>query len=315
MAAPNLDRAAWLAERNPCITATRIAAIVGLHPWETQRTVFEQITGRATEKPVTESMEMGTELEPFIAAMFAKRRGLAIGTGLVANGFTIWKHPANARHAATPDYLLGDDELVECKWAGVNAAFAFGKEQTDEAPAHYLIQCQWQLYVTGRKVCWLAVLTPYGLRVFRVEADPETHRRLAFHADKFLGEYIDADFPPPLSGNDPDTEWVKKKFPQDNGSVVAATSEVEEWVADLGHKKTEAKKLDGEIACLENRIKEFMGEASVMTTDEGAFTYKKIDQERIDSKKLRAEFPEAAAACTTQTSYRRFMTPWRSERA
>lgn len=315
MAAPALTREQWLAERGPCITATRVAAIVGLHPWETPRTVFEQITGLADEKPMTEAMELGTELEPFIAAMFAKKNGLELGSDIVPNGLTLHRHPNNQRFAATPDYLFGNDALVECKWAGVNAAMSFGKEQSDEAPSHYLIQCQWQLYVTGRKLCWLAVLTPYGLRQYKVEADPETHRRLAFHAAKFLGEYIDSATPPPLTGHDPDTEWVKKKFPNDDGTVVRATEKVEELIADLGHLTKKLAGLETEAEELRNQIKEFMGEASVLESDEGRFTYKQQSRQSIDTKKLRAEFPEAADACTATTTFRVFRAPWKSEKA
>lgn len=314
-AQPQVSREQWLEERESCITASRIAALVGLNPWETPRTVYEQMKGLSAPKEQTEAMEMGTDLEPFIAAMFAKRNGLQIGTELVANGFALWHHPDNPRFAATPDYLLGEDALVECKWAGVNTAGSFGKEASDEAPAHYLLQCQWQMFVTGRKLCHLAVLTPWGFRSYKLESDPETQRRLAFHAAKFLGEYIDSDCPPPLTGHNPDTEWVKQKFPEDSGSVIRATDSIEEKIAELGHLKLELKSLELKSSELENQIKEFMADASILESDEGRFTYKSQTRESIDSKRLRSDYPEAAEACSKTTSFRVFRTPWKSEKA
>jgi len=314
-ASPQMTREQWLEYRNHCITASSVAAIVGLHPWETPRTLYERMKGLSTPKESTEAMEMGIDLEPFIAAMFAKRNGLTLGVDLVPNGYDLLRHPENSRFAATPDYLLGDDELVECKWAGVNTASSFGREASDEAPSHYLLQCQWQLFVTGRKLCHLAVLTPFGFRSFKVKADAELQRRLAHFAAKFLGEYIDSDCPPPLTGHTPDTEWVKNKFPQDSGSVVRATDSIEEKIAELGHLTVQIKKLELEAEELLNQVKEFMGEASVLESDEGKFTYKSQSRSSIDSKKLRADYPDAAEACTTSVSFRVFRTPWKSEKA
>ena len=329
-------REEWLKARENCVCATEVAAILGLHPFETPRTVYESKKG-LRDKAQTEAMWLGTELEPFIAAMFAKRygaeEGLELGKDIVKAGFYV--HPERPRHGATPDYLLKEDGLLECKWAGFNASFNFGPSDTDEVPTYYLIQCQWQMHVTGRKYVQLALLTGAGqLKRFRINRDDELIRRAAFKVDLFIGEYIEGDFPPPLSGHEPDSEWVKNRFPEDSGAVVAASYELEETIAELGKKVLAARQADLDIEALKNRIKEFMGDASVLQSDEGRFTWKRsADSEQTDWKScfeglraycsmrgdaelICAEADRLKAELTKpKPGSRRFLMPWKGERA
>ncbi len=330
-----MTEAEWLEARGGKITATRIAGILGLHPYETPMTVYEDMKGLRV-KEENEAMWFGREIESFAAAMYAKRYGteekLVFGKDIVKAGFYV--HPENDRHAATPDYLIGDDGLLECKWAGLHAARNFGASDSDEVPTHYLLQCQWQMYVTGRKWGVLFLLSPFGMKRFKIERDPELIRRIAFRGNLFLGEYIDSEMPPPLTGHDPDSEWIKNKYPQDSGEIVQADEAMEGLIAELGHLVIEDRKRKVEIEERKNQLKQFMGEASFLKSSEGDFSWKRsrdsweTDYEAAfqaltayacmcpDPALIKAEAERLELDLTQgEEGVRRFLMPWKSERA
>lgn len=328
---------AWLEARRTCITATKIAGILGIHPYETMRTIYEEMLGYR-EKETSEAMETGIAMEPYIAAHYAKKNGLDFGTDVVKLDFAT--HPNNPRFGATGDYLItSTDTLLECKWVGVNAARNFGPDDSDEIPAHYLLQCQWQMYVYGKPKAIVHALNGFGRwKTHPVKADKELHRRMAHHAAKFLGEYIDGDCPPPISGQQPDTDLLKEKFPASDGQLIAAPYELKETVAELGHKVVAMRDHELEIERLKNVLKEHMGEAAAMKSDEGTFTWKNnkdsvktnwrtVTESLICYAKVMIQDPEVldlfireAVRLTnefteTKPGPRVFRMPWRSDRA
>ncbi len=343
---------AWHEARRPVITATRVAAICGIHPWETPRTVYLAMTGAIADKEQTEAMEIGTALEPFIAAMFAKRHGIEYGKDMIPCGFAL--HPKNPRHGATPDFEFaphvvitdsvgrewkGSEGGAECKFAGPNTSRNFGAEDTDEVAMHYIAQCQWQCYVKGWKWVVLVLFTSFGkVKTYFIPADAEMIRRMVFRANLFLGEYIDAAVPPPISGQEPDTDLLNKKWEADDGKIVAAPYELEESITEL-REVIETVKC-GELieAELKNRVREHMADAATLESLEGKFTWKpnkaSVDTDyetcfnglRSYASLMLADQPELAdlftkeavrlvdAATVTKPGPRVLRTPWRSER-
>lgn len=333
------NREEWLEARRKVITATEVSAILGLHPYETARTVYLKKTGQMPETEQTEAMYLGTKLEPLIAEMHAERHGLDFARDMEQTGFMIAKD--NPRHGATPDYIIKPtDTLLECKWAGPNTMRNFGQDGTDDVPQHYLLQVQWQLHCSGKAKAVLTVLTAYGkVKTFAIERDDEIIRRMAFRANLFIGEYLDAEMPPPLSGREPDTDLLKTMYPQDDGRVIAAPYDMEETIALLATKVTEYKELETEVDGYKNKIKEFMGESTRMESDWGRFSWKTSkDSVKTDWQKcyeglkiysslmlatdpgnhalLMAEAERLEAESTvTKTGARPFLMPFKSDKS
>lgn len=314
-AVPLIDnREAWLEARRNCISATDVAAIVGLHPYKTAHEVYLEKTGQKAEKEPNQAMQIGTDMEPFIAALYQKRYDAQI----VKADFCT--HPKHPELGCTPDYLIGTDTVLEIKWCGIHAAQNFGDEGTDDIPAHYLCQVQWQCFITGRGHWVLYVLGPWGPRRYEGKHSPEFTTRLSFQALKFWGEYIKSDCPPPLSGHQPDTEWVNGRAPLDDGSIVQASDELDSECADLGNDLIRLAELELEIEGKKNRIKEFIGEASILKTSSGSFTWKKSkDRDTTDWKaiaeSLGATPEQVAANTTTKEGSRVFRTPFATSKA
>lgn len=311
----------WHEARSHCITATKVAAIVGLHPYITAHQVYLSLTGQASDPEPNAAMQTGTDLEPYIAAVFRKRFGVETEQAYFCT------HPDHPELGCTPDYYIGEDTVLEIKWVGQHAAQNFGAEGTDDVPAHYLCQVNWQCFITGREKWILYVLGPWGFRKYEGKHNKEFTRRLSFQALKFWGEYILNECPPPLSGHAPDTAYVNAKAPLDDGSIVQATEEIEIEIATLGNKLEQLAALELEAEGIKNRLKDFMGEASILKSDSGLFTWKKAkDREVIDWKAVALEvgslitdnrYLDTAITdnTTTKEGSRRFLTPFSTNKA
>ncbi len=282
--------AEWQAARQRTITATDVADILGLG-WESPRAVYERKKGIRADKEQTEAMWLGTELEPFIASMFAKKNGYQYGVEIIPCGFVT--APDNTRHGATPDYEFipgldvtcdktgrkwkSEEVGIECKFAGAHTARNFGSEGTDEVPTNYIIQTQWQMRCRPQwKVVILVLFTAFGgLKHFFIERDDELIRRMTFKVNVFCGEYLDSNMPPPISGSESDTKALNEKWDEEQGKLIAASYELEETIAELREIKESVK--CGEMVEDEfsNRIREFMGDATELDSTEGKFSWRR----------------------------------------
>jgi len=311
----------WLEARTTCVTATDIAAILGLHPYKTPAQVYLDKTGQGRQFEPNEAMQTGTHLEPSIAQWFAFKHGL------VPQRAEFVRHPKEPIFGASPDYLVGDDRVLECKWCGLNAAQGFG-EGPDDVPTHYLLQVQWQCFVSGRDKWHLVVLGPWGFREYCGLADPELHTRMAFHARKFWHEYVQAECPPPLTGQPADTQWVKEKHPESSGETIAASYEIEETITKMRELHAQKTEVETEYEACANQVKDFMGAADTLTSFAGPFRWSNTKGRTetdwgsvIGELASTYQVPEAdlSAAIERHTKpkpgFRRFTTPFKSDRA
>lgn len=313
MNAPDLlcnDRAAWLEARRTCITATDIAAIVGLNHWSSPLSVWRDKMGLSPEKDVTDAMRLGTDLEPFIGAMFARDKGVEITKA----DFTLnEKEPI---FGATPDFLIGDDALLECKYAGVNAAKAFGEEYTDLVPDHYLCQVQWQLGVTGRKMGYLAVFAPSiapRVQIYEIPRNEEFITRLQFAARKFWHEHVVKEIAPEITGSKADTDAINATPADPSEDWIRADDKLEEVIEKLKGTTEKSKELYKEKCRLENIIKDFMGKETVLVSDQGRFTWKEQDRKSLKLESLPADLGKQCLPYLSTSTSRVLRTPFRTE--
>jgi putative phage-type endonuclease len=185
----------WNAARKGlCITATEIAAVVGLSPWTSKFTLWHKKAGlpSAPFEPSPE-MKWGVRFEDDVAEEFAERHPehplLHTGT---------WKHREREWQRATPDRLHGDS-IVEIKTAA--SPDGWGPDGSDEFPVHYRCQVLWQQDTLGlRRPARLAVLIlPYDYREYVVEYDEAEAKILRDAAERFLDD-VRQNVRPPIDG-------------------------------------------------------------------------------------------------------------------
>lgn len=149
--------------------------------------VEETLTGRAAEHYVSPDMEFGTENQPLAAAAYEMRHNVILEEG----GF--WVHDRISRFGASPDYLLGDDGVVETKCP--RTANHIQTVISDTVPEKYIYQIQGQLACTGRRFCDYVSYDPripsdVGLWVKRVERDEKLIAAIEAEVCAFLEDVI-----------------------------------------------------------------------------------------------------------------------------
>ncbi len=130
---------------------------------------FEQAFNVPFSRFVTAAMEEGTRAESFLQLELARIREYEI-------------EPSGAFYSdmfvASPDGLVGDDGLVECKWLYDTK---FAEVLSGGVPREHYLQIQGQLWASDRK--WCDYVAGSGntntFKVIRVERDEEAIAKIA----------------------------------------------------------------------------------------------------------------------------------------
>jgi hypothetical protein len=171
--------------------------------------VAETITGRS-EHFETWQMARGTEDESYARDLYRAYRAPVTEIGYVTRGW----FDAGVVLGASPDGLVGDDGLIECKSRGPHLQVqhvAGGVVPRDVIP-----QIQAQLLVTGRQWCdYVSYCQGLALHVIRVDADLDYQAALFAAAETayaemgmMLARYIEAAADLPVAPIRPDDDEV-----------------------------------------------------------------------------------------------------------
>lgn len=156
---------AWHEARSQCIGASEIAAAAGLSPYQTALELYARKRNELPPIEDNDAMRMGRLLEPVVKAEFVRSSGLALRDP----NPPMFIHPDFNVISATPDGIIDDATLLECKTASWRMKGFWGDEDTDAVPDHYLCQTQAQMAVMGADLVHLAVLFDgFTLKSFKV---------------------------------------------------------------------------------------------------------------------------------------------------
>ncbi|MFB7548545.1 YqaJ viral recombinase family protein [Streptomyces sp. NPDC056154] len=159
-----------------CITATEIAAVMGLSPWSNPFVLWHKKSGLPVPPfVVTPQVEWGNRLEPAVAQKFADEHP---EIDLSETG--TWRHRDRDWQRATPDRVAAD-RLLEVKTSPTGEGWESG------VPLHYYCQIQWQLDTLGLDLCHVAVLiSGHDYREYVVEYDEADAKMMREQAIRFL---------------------------------------------------------------------------------------------------------------------------------
>jgi putative phage-type endonuclease len=145
--------------------------------------VAERLTGSPTESFSNSAMAWGTEHEPMAREAYERK------TGYIVEQVAFVDHPIIPMTGASPDGLIDDDGLLECKCP--NTATHIDTLLAGKAPAKYILQMQWQMACTGRKWCDFVSFDPrlpedLQLAIYRVERDDALIAEYEYKVREFL---------------------------------------------------------------------------------------------------------------------------------
>lgn len=196
------------------ITASKVAAILGLSPWESPFSLWHRMNGTVPGQGTSPAKERGHYLEPAIAQWFADQHpewNVVYAPGL-------YLAAGNERHAASPDGLLHASSAgkasaaLEVKTAARDDEW--GRAGTDEVPIYYRAQALWQAYVLDVPRVHFAVLTSYlEFREYVVERDEEDLALIHQAVEAFLTS-LDEGRPPLVDGSTATYEVVRRLHPE-----------------------------------------------------------------------------------------------------
>ena len=296
----NLDKTEWLRARKMGITGTDAGAIVGMNPYKSSFSVYqEKVTPEVEADVDNERMREGRELEEYVARRFTEQTGLKTKRALA-----IFQNDAHPLLLADFDRLIiGQRAGLECKTV---SPYASGQWANGKIPAHYLMQVQHYLAVSGYD-CWYLAALIFGqeLIIHKIPRDEELIRSLITIEERFWKENVEKKIPPEPDGSDDYTKMLERKYHSDRekeiqlfgfDSKLRRRDEIDELMERLTAEKT---KIDQEI-------KSRMGEASYAKTDGYRISWTESVQNRIDTKMLKQAEPQTYERYLKQVNSRRF---------
>ena len=164
------------------ITGSRIGAILGLNPYSTRGDVLREMVreahGAEREFQGNEATRYGEAHEPDALAAYEAREGV-----MTYGGGELLIHPVHDFLAVTPDGLVGDDGMIECK-----APFRGTYTHWNEKP-YYEAQMRLQVECAVRAWCDFVVWRDGEIAVSRIERDAAWLQSVLPVLEQFMADY------------------------------------------------------------------------------------------------------------------------------
>lgn len=310
----------FVLQRRAYLGGTDAAAIVGISPWATPLTVYlDKTQPEAREDRETMAMRRGLVLERFIAAEFCRTHPglvtyhpkpvLRTDWGFPA-GASLDFYVARAERPRTPIAMLETKTAMSYysrrQWAEPSPDRLL---EEGDLPDAYYTQVQWYLAVTELPLAYAAADTgDDSLTVVPIHPNERVQARLIDACRAFWTEHVEVGVAPEPSGSDRDGEALQRMWPD---TVPEPTVTIEDELADLmvsDYLAHEFKAKEHKAAAdkAKQQLQALMGENERAQVGSWLLSWKPVTASRIDSKRLRAERPEIAAAYSTESTSRRF---------
>lgn len=287
----------WYATRSRGIGSSDIPAILGYSPYRSAGHVWAEKRGELPHDEGGEAAVWGTLLEPVIAARWADLHGTALAE------VPTLRHTEHAHWIASLDRLVLDG----CELGGrcgleikAHSEWKAGSWRED-VPDAVLAQTQWQLLVTGLDHLHVAALIG-GQRLVEhlVTPDPALLTYIAAAADGLWAAVLSGERPA-VDSAELLLDLLDRLFPNREGVLDVPAGLAAQLRADYAEAaateragKTAKTAAKASAALLLGPYQELSVEGRIVAT------YKPDLRQAVDTDRLKAEFPDAHAACVTK---------------
>lgn len=283
----DLSREEWLEYRKKGIGGSDAGAICGLNRFRSAIDVWADKTGRAEEKPDSEAMRVGRDLEDYVAKRFEEATGKKVHRRNAM--FQDTEHPWML--ANVDREVVGENALLECKTAN---AYGADRWSGGEVPESYEIQCHHYMAVTGADRVYIACLIMgIDFVVRTIERDEEVISYLTNIEQDFWEKYILADEMPPADGSEAAGAEILRAYPESDPRLSIEIVGYEKQLARYDGIKLMQDELKKEAEEIKQHIQQEMKDAEVAWIGDRKITWKSAKpRETLDRKKLEKEHPE-----------------------
>lgn len=249
---------------------------------------YARKVGEADEFQGSSLTEFGHRLEPVLAQAYVDRHpGIRVYTpGTLRHSEHDWalatldrvEAPPGIGRPARKDWIRNIEIKVSFFSSG-----EYG-EGADDIPERFVIQTQWQMEVADLARTTLVALVNGDYREYEIERDREMGALLLDVVGRFWRENVLARVPPPVTGSDAYTSYLRRRHPRDTVPALPATPELADLVARVRETKEALKQAEVFEAEAVNQLRALLGDAAGV---EGLCTYRsnkdstKIDWEGI----------------------------------
>ena len=296
-----MDKLKWLKERQCGIGGSDVGAILGVNKYKTPFEVYLEKTEPITEvKEQSESAYFGDIFEDVVAKEFEKRTGKK-----VRRDRKHYKHKDYPFMVANIDRrVVGENAILECKTANQYLASDW---KDDEIPASYLLQVQHYLVVTGAEVGYIAVLIGGQKFIWKEVQRDEELIQMIIEAEKNFWKMVQDKTPPALDGSSAAEKYLSEKYSNaEVGKIEELGLEFKDKIKIYFELKDQKDLIDTQIKEIENQIKFELKDAEIGFAPGYSISWKNVSSNRVDSKKLKSEYPDIYKEVLKESKSRRF---------
>lgn len=240
-------------------TASKVAAMLGLSPYESPFQLWHRMRGTLPWEADNDILRRGHYLEPAIRSWFRDQHP----SWQVDLGGT-WANTERPWQIASPDGLIKRRNiertpiaLLEVKTA--NNEWEWGTQLTDEIPAGYRAQGLWQMDTTGLRRVHYAVLTPYmEFREYVLEYDAEDAAWVRDQVAAFMASVETGQDEPDIDSSDHTYAALRNLHPSIDGTEVELTAQA---AVQFLHAVRAEKAAKAELVRARNIVAAEMGNA------------------------------------------------------
>lgn len=290
----------WLKYRKQGIGGSDAGAICGLNPYRSPMAVYIDKTEKTIEENDNEAMRQGRDLEQYVAERFVEETGLK-----VRRANAIFFNDEHSYMLANVDRLIvGENAGLECKTASVYSA---DKWENGHIPESYEIQCHHYMAVTGADAWYIAcVILGRDFVWQKIERDDETIRMLMQIESDFWNNNVLANKMPAPDGSKAAEELISKYYKDSDSDKAISLIGFDEKLKRRKEINDLVDKLETEKKQIEQEVKLYMEDAEKADSDHYSVSWKSYVSDRVDSKKLKADYPDIYKACVKASKSRRF---------
>lgn len=241
----------WLTK----MSASKVAAVLGLSPYDSRFSLWHRMNGSVDPDPQTDEQARGHYLEPAIAHWFQDQHP---EWDVRPGG--CWQHRDLDWYTASPDRLVhvSDTEIVGLELKTDAGDEEWGEPGTDQIPVNIRAQIMSQMDVVGTRRTYIAMLTSYlEFRQYVIDFAPTEAEFIRDESAEFL-RTIKAGERPNIDEHTETYQTIRKLHPQIDGLDVDLDHEL---VRDycLSRQALDAAKADAQYQT--SRVADAVGSA------------------------------------------------------